>query len=40
MLMLNDAGIGHVGIGEVHHGVTLVVRHIESLMLKTHAAPL
>jgi len=38
MLVLDDAGVGHVGSGVVDHGVTLMIRLVECLGLEARCA--
>lgn len=40
VLVLDDAGVGHVGRGVVDHGVTLTVGLVKSLRLEAHGAVL
>ena len=40
MLVLDDAGVGGLGIGVVHHGVALIVVGVQHLGLKADAAVL
>ena len=39
MFVLDNAGIGNVGISEVHDGVTLEIWHVERILLESHTAP-
>lgn len=38
MLVLDDAGVGHVGRGVVDHGIALTVGLVKSLRFKAHGA--